>query len=126
MLTGAFSLALRRIFECSPLASAIGRRLAPTGRIGAFYSSRPPSPNSSRFLMAKVEFENAIAGFRGKLGPLIYRKQHGQTVVLPAFTTKKKWTAAQRTTHARFREAQAYAAQVLADPLKRERYRQLA
>lgn len=76
--------------------------------------------------MAKVEFDKSIGAFRGKVGGLIYREQHGQTVVLSGYKRKDRPSAAQREVRARFEAAQAYAAKVLAHPLKRERYRQLA
>ncbi len=75
--------------------------------------------------MAKVIFDSSLAGRRGKVGNLIYREQNGQTVVLPHRRRKDRPSEAQTGRRERFREAQAYAAAVLADPLKRECYRKL-
>lgn len=79
--------------------------------------------------MAKVEFHSSIAGIRGRMGRLIYREQHGKTVVLGDYTEdarRRKPSAAQSAGRERFKAAQAYAARVMSDPLKRECYRQLA
>lgn len=76
--------------------------------------------------MAKVDFDNSIAGFRGKIGGFIYREQNGQTVVLGKYARKDRPSAAQKKGRTRFRAALDYARGVLADPLRRERYRRLA
>lgn len=76
--------------------------------------------------MAKVIFNEAISGFRGRVRGFVYREHYGQTVVMPHAERKDKPSAAQRGHRARFGAAQAYAASVLADPLKRECYRKLA
>jgi hypothetical protein len=76
--------------------------------------------------MAKVNFDKSITGFRGKLGRLIYREQNGQTVVLGQYERKDRPSAAQKKGCARFRAALDYVNDVLADPLRRERYRRLA
>ena len=64
--------------------------------------------------MAKVEFDPSVAGFRGKMGGMVYREQYGKTVVAGAYRRKKPWTATQRKGHQRFPEAQADAKAVLA------------
>ena len=76
--------------------------------------------------MAKVEFNDSITRIRGKIGRMVYREQHGQTVIVSHRSREDRPSAAQTDRRERFREAQAYAAAVLADPLKRECYRKLA
>ena len=80
--------------------------------------TRPP--------MAKVEFDSSITRIRGKIGRMVYREQHGQTVIVAHRSRADRPSAAQTDRRQRFRDAQAYAAAVLADPLKRECYRKLA
>ena len=76
--------------------------------------------------MAKVTFDSAIAGIRGKVDRFVYREHYGRTVVMPHVPRADKPSQAQRDHRERFQAAQAYAAAVLADPLIRDGYRQLA
>ena len=101
--------------------------LAPRREDGEIRVPRP-AHRLADFPMGKVEFNPTISRIRGKVGGFIYRKQHGQTVVVPYYPgeVQRKPSAAQRAGRARFKDAQAYAARVMSDPLKRECYRQLA
>lgn len=76
--------------------------------------------------MAKVTFDSSLAGIRGKLDGFVYREHYGQTVVMPHVSRDDKPSTAQLDRRERFRAAQAYAAAVLSDPLKRDCYRKLA
>lgn len=77
-------------------------------------------------LMAKVKLNKTLGGFRGKIDGWVYREQDGQTIVSRYQTPRKTRTsAAQKQTRVRFQAAQAYAAEVLADPLKRLVYQKL-
>src|SRR5262245_38847429 len=75
--------------------------------------------------MAKVTFDSSIRGIRGKIDRLVYREQPGQTIVMPLAEREDDPSPAQLDHRSRFRAAQAYAATVLADPLKRACYRRL-
>lgn len=75
--------------------------------------------------MAKVTFNSSVAGVRGKVDRWIFREQNGTTVVVPFRQRPDKPSATQLDRRRRFKEAQAYAAAVLSDPLKRECYRML-
>src|SRR4051812_26411222 len=63
---------------------------------------------------------------RGRVGRHVYRQQHGQTIVLPHTSPKGDPSDAQTDRRSQFRLAQSEAAEILADPLKREHYRELA
>src|SRR6476660_3556884 len=76
--------------------------------------------------MAKVTLSPSLAGIRGRVDSFVYRQQNGQTVVLPHTVPKDRPTKAQKANRNRFSEAKDYAKIVLADPLRRERYRRLA
>jgi len=70
--------------------------------------------------MAKIDLNAAVGGIRGKMDGWVYRQHRGQTVVQPHRVLEKtEPTAAQHTHRERFRAAQAYAAEVLANPLFR-------
>jgi hypothetical protein len=76
--------------------------------------------------MAKIELNAAVGAIRGKIDGWVYRQHHGQTVVQPHRTLKmREPTAAQHNQRERFRAAQAYAAGVLANPLRRLEYQKL-
>ena len=76
--------------------------------------------------MAKVDLNSTVGGLRGKLDGWVYRQYNGQTVVAPHRVPKKtKPSAGQAERRERFRAAQAYAAAVLADPVKRLVYQKL-
>ena len=74
----------------------------------------------------KVTFNRSISSMRGRLDDLVFREQHGQTVVMPFTARPDNPSEAQQNGRDRFKAAQAYAARVLADPLKRDCYRTLA
>jgi hypothetical protein len=77
-------------------------------------------------LMAKVELKRELGGLRGKIDGWVYRQQAGQTIVARYQAPRKgKQSAAQKRTRTRFQAAQAYAAEVLADPLQRLVYQKL-
>jgi hypothetical protein len=77
-------------------------------------------------LMAKVELNRELGGLRGKIDGWVYRQQGGQTVVARYQAPRKgRQSAAQKRTRTRFQAAQAYAAEVLADPLQRLVYQKL-
>jgi hypothetical protein len=76
--------------------------------------------------MAKIELNAAVGAIRGKMDGWVYRQHRGQTVVQPhRILEKGEPTAAQHTQRERFRAAQAYAAEVLANPLRRQEYQKL-
>ena len=76
--------------------------------------------------MAKVELNDALGSLRGKIDGWVYRRQHGQTIVSRYRAPRVKGqSAAQEQTRLRFQAAQAYAAEVLADPLRRLVYQKL-
>ncbi len=76
--------------------------------------------------MAKITLNPTISSLSGKMDGWVYRQQNGQTSVMP-YRAKKpaRPTAAQRKNRERFRAAHTYAAEVLADPLRREMYQKL-
>ena len=76
--------------------------------------------------MAKVKLNETVGGLRGKIDGWVYRQQDGQTIVTSYRAPRKtKQSAAQKQTRTRFQAAQAYAAEVLADPLQRLVYQKL-
>lgn len=76
--------------------------------------------------MAKAQLNPALGSIRGKIDGWVYRQHNDQTIVSPHRPRKKDQPSrAQRAGRVRFQDAQAYAAEVLADPLKREVYRKL-
>jgi hypothetical protein len=75
--------------------------------------------------MAKVTLSEGLTGMSGRLGNFIFRQQNGQTVILPHREREGQPSAAQKDRRERFGEAQAYAKAVLADPVRRDLYRQL-
>jgi len=76
--------------------------------------------------MAKLTLNEGLTGMSGKLGRLIFRQQNGHTVVVPVREVEDAPSRPQKDHRARFRAAQFYAREVLADPLKRACYRKLA
>lgn len=76
--------------------------------------------------MAKAILNSTLAGISGRVSSFVYRQQNGQTVILPHTVRKDRPSKAQKTNRNRFSEAKDYAKAVLADPLRRERYRRLA
>ena len=76
--------------------------------------------------MAKVELNRELGGLRGKIDGWVYRQQAGQTIVARYQAPRKgKQSVAQKRTRTRFQAAQAYAAEVLADPLQRLVYQKM-
>jgi hypothetical protein len=77
--------------------------------------------------MAKVELNDGLKRIRGKIDGWVYRNLNGQ-VVAHAYRepAKDAPSTAQLSQRERFRAAQAYAADVLADPLRRRVYQKLA
>jgi hypothetical protein len=76
--------------------------------------------------MAKVELNESIGALRGKIDGWVYRRHHGQTIVAPYRVPKSTGQSpAQKQTRVRFQAAQAYAAEVLADPLRRLVYQNI-
>ena len=76
--------------------------------------------------MAKVELNSALSQLHGKVDQWVYRERDGKTQVFPYQKQQDNPTPAQTAHRQRFRDAQVYAAAVLADPLLGLRYRQLA
>jgi hypothetical protein len=77
--------------------------------------------------MATIEPNKALGRIRGKVDGWIYRELHGQLVVHAERTPQRvKSTAAQKGARTRFGAAQAYAAEVLSHPLRREAYLRIA
>src|SRR5688572_33275708 len=77
-------------------------------------------------LMAIITLNPTISSLSGKLDGWVYRQQNGQTTVMPHRPRKQsRGTVAQKKGRDRFREAHAYASQVLADPMRREMYQKL-
>ena len=76
--------------------------------------------------MAKAILSPSLAGIRGRIDAFVYRQQNGQTVILPHTVPKDRPSKAQKANRNRFSKAKDYAKAVLADPLRRERYRRLA
>src|SRR5450631_172262 len=75
--------------------------------------------------MAKVKFNASLAQVQGKVDQWVYRQHNGQSLVAPYQKPEDNPTPAQTGNRQRFRDAQAYAKSVLADPLKRLAYRRL-
>jgi hypothetical protein len=76
--------------------------------------------------MAKVKLNETLGSLKGKIDGWVYRQQHGQTIVTRYRAPRAtKQSAAQKQTRVRFQAAQAYAAEVLADPLQRLVYQKL-
>ena len=76
--------------------------------------------------MAKVKLSSSLSQLQGKVDQWVYRERGGHTQVFPYRKRVDRPTPAQTSNRQRFRDAQTYAAAVLADPLKSLTYRQLA
>ena len=76
--------------------------------------------------MAKVKFSPSLAEVQGKIDQWVYRRLNGQALVAPYQKREDNPSPAQAAHRQRFRDAQAYAQSVLADPLKCLAYRKLA
>jgi hypothetical protein len=85
-------------------------------------SEKTPHP-----IMAKIELNERVAGIRGKIDGWVYRNLHGQIVVHAYRPAKRsRSSSAQVGARNRFRDAQAYAADVLSHPLRRALYLKLS
>lgn len=73
--------------------------------------------------MAKVELAPPFTHIRGRIGPLVYRKNGDGTALgrLPQASSRPP-TAAQLQARVQFRAASAYAKRMLADPVQGPRY----
>lgn len=77
--------------------------------------------------MAKTQLNPMFDGFSGKSGNMVFRRVRGKTIIAQRpSTSKRKPSRAQKAQQDTFTEANAYAKQVLADPLQRRSYAALA
>jgi hypothetical protein len=78
--------------------------------------------------MAKAKLNPVIMELHGKLGDLAFRRTRngGTSLIRKADMSKVQWSPAQAAHRHRFREAVAYAKQLLADPQARAVYEELA
>ena len=73
--------------------------------------------------MARVEFNPALAFFRGELGNLIFKVRSGRMYVSHKPDPKPRvCTPAQRAARMRFGQATVYAKQIMSDPVRRKPY----
>jgi len=72
------------------------------------------------FRMADVQLNAALAVIRGRVGDVVFKKRNGKLYISrrPDFS-KRKLSAAQKESVARFRAAVRYAQRVLANPQER-------
>jgi hypothetical protein len=71
----------------------------------------------------KVQLNPTVERFRGKIGGMTYRVMYGkQTAMKTPDMSNVKWSKAQQANRERFRQAIAYARQVMADPKIRAQY----
>ena len=78
--------------------------------------------------MAKVKLNPILVELHGKVGDMVFRRTRngGVSLIRKADMSKVKWSPAQVANRQRFREAAAYAKQLLADPQVRAVYEELA
>ena len=78
--------------------------------------------------MAKVKLNPILVELHGKVGDMVFRRTRngGVSLIRKADMSKVKWSPAQVANRQRFREAAAYAKQLLADPQVRAAYEKLA
>lgn len=78
--------------------------------------------------MAKAKLNPLITEFHGQVGELVFRRTRsgGLSLIRKADMSRVKWSPAQQASRQRFREAVAYAKQVLADPVTRTHFEELA
>jgi hypothetical protein len=78
--------------------------------------------------MAKVILHPTIQSLRGKLGNLVFRRNHNGTlsVTKSPDMSRVKWSPAQQEHRQRFREAVACAKAAMADPVQRAEYESAA
>ena len=75
----------------------------------------------------KVELNETVNAYHGKIGKLTYRVMYGkQTVMKTPDMSRVKWSEAQKANRQRFREAIAYARAAMADPNVRAQYEKIA
>lgn len=85
-----------------------------------------PCPNPSAFLMAKIELNDHVSRVSGKIDGWVYRNLNGRVVAHAYHPPEKDEPSAAQLDHReRFRAAQAYAAEILAHPLRRAVYLKL-
>ena len=74
--------------------------------------------------MAKAKLNPIVLELYGKVGDMVFRRTRngGVSLIRKADMSKVKWSPAQAANRQRFREAVAYAKQVLADPEVRAAY----
>jgi hypothetical protein len=71
----------------------------------------------------KVELNETVNAYHGKIGKLTYRVMYGkQTVMKTPDMSKVKWTKAQKAERNRFAEAIVYAKKAMTDPTVRLHY----
>ena len=78
--------------------------------------------------MPKAKLNPILLELHGKLGDMVFRRTRngGVSVIRKADMSKVKWSPAQVANRQRFREADAYAKQLLADPQVRATYEEIA
>ena len=78
--------------------------------------------------MPKAKLNPILLELHGKLGDMVFRRTRngGVSVIRKADMSKVKWSPAQVANRQRFREAVAYAKQLLADPQVRATYEEIA
>jgi len=78
--------------------------------------------------MAKAKLNPVIVELYGQMGDMAFRRTRngGVSLIRKADMSKVKWSPAQAAHRQRFREAVAYAKQVLADPQVRATYEEIA
>jgi len=77
--------------------------------------------------MTKVKLNPILLELHGKMGDLVFRRTRngGVSLIRKADMSNVKWSPAQVANRQRFREAAAYAKQLLADPQVRTAYAEI-
>lgn len=78
--------------------------------------------------MAIVDLNHTIDRLRGKIGKLVFRRNHSGTLSVTKVPdmSRVKWSPAQQEHRQRFKEAVAAARSAMADPVIRAKYEQAA
>lgn len=78
--------------------------------------------------MAKVILHPTIQRLQGKLGNMVFRRNHSGTLSVTKLPdmSNVKWSPAQQEHRQRFKEAVAAARSAMADPVTRARYEESA
>jgi hypothetical protein len=78
--------------------------------------------------MAKVKLNPILLELHGKVGDMVFRRTRngGVSLIRKADMSNVKWSPAQVANRQRFREAAAYAKQLLSDPQVRATYEEFA